>query len=243
MDGYWLSLLRRRVGPGLPIVCTLDPHANLSSLMVESVNATIACPTTGTLPYRTTDGSTPTTSSTQSSTATFSSSGTLKAICAGGGYAASAVASATYTITGGSGGLVMSSPLTLDKTIVAPGGTVNGTVTYQNTSSAAISLLGIAIAGRPPGGSNAGGPYDDLSPTLAAQTIAPGASVTLAASRAFTAGVLVWFAPRRTGLYSAAVSSISAGRVANLSRPLTLSGSGRRGPAGRTRRGGKRGGQ
>ena len=82
----------------------------------------------------------------------------------------------------------MSSPLTLDKTIVAPGDTVNGTVTYTNTSSAAISLLGIAIAGRPPGGSNAGGPYDDLTPTLAAQTIAPGASVTLAASRAFTAG-------------------------------------------------------
>ena len=42
MDGYWLSLLRRRVGPGMPIVCTLDPHANLSSLMVESVNATVA---------------------------------------------------------------------------------------------------------------------------------------------------------------------------------------------------------
>src|SRR5438552_2467889 len=171
---------------------SITPGTGSSS---SSVNATIACPTTGTLPHRTTDGSTPTTSSTQSSTATFSSSGTLKAICAGGGYAASAVASATYTITGGSGGLVMSSPLTLDKTIVAPGGTVNGTVTYQNTSSAAISLLGIAIAGRPPGGSNAGGPYDDLSRTLAAQTIAPGASVTLTASRAFTAGDLLgsWY--------------------------------------------------
>src|SRR5438132_9921843 len=164
---------------------SITPGTSSSS---SPVNATIACPPTGTLSYRTTDGSTPTTSSTQSSTATFSSSGTLKAICAGGGYAPSAIASATYTITGGSGGLVMSSPLTLDKTIVAPGGTVSGTGTYQNTSSAAISVLGIAIAGRPPGGSNAGGPYADLSPTLAAQTIAPGASVTLAASRAFTAG-------------------------------------------------------
>src|SRR4051812_36383426 len=42
MDGYWLSLLRRRFGPGAPIVCTLDPHTNLSPLMVDSVNATVA---------------------------------------------------------------------------------------------------------------------------------------------------------------------------------------------------------
>ncbi len=42
MDGYWLSLLRRRLGPGMPIVCTLDPHTNLSAQMVDSVNATIA---------------------------------------------------------------------------------------------------------------------------------------------------------------------------------------------------------
>jgi microcystin degradation protein MlrC len=42
MDGHWLSLLRGRVGDAVPIVCTLDPHANLSALMVESVNATIA---------------------------------------------------------------------------------------------------------------------------------------------------------------------------------------------------------
>lgn len=42
MDGRWLSLLRRRVGPAFPIVCTLDPHANLSPLMVDSVNATVA---------------------------------------------------------------------------------------------------------------------------------------------------------------------------------------------------------
>jgi microcystin degradation protein MlrC len=42
MDGHWLSLLRQRLGPEVPIVCTLDPHANLSPRMVNSVNATIA---------------------------------------------------------------------------------------------------------------------------------------------------------------------------------------------------------
>jgi len=42
MDGYWLGLLRERVGPDLPMVCTLDAHANLSPRMVQSCHATIA---------------------------------------------------------------------------------------------------------------------------------------------------------------------------------------------------------
>lgn len=41
MDGYWLSLLRQRVGDAMPIICTLDPHANLSQRMVDACNATI----------------------------------------------------------------------------------------------------------------------------------------------------------------------------------------------------------
>lgn len=42
MDGYWLTALRQRVGQSMPIVSTLDPHANLSPAMVTSVNAIIA---------------------------------------------------------------------------------------------------------------------------------------------------------------------------------------------------------
>src|SRR5215813_3488591 len=84
------------------------------------------------------------------------------------------------------GGLVISSPLVLDKAIVAAGGTLKGTVTYQNTSASPIVVQTIGIAARPPGGTNAGGPYTNLTPSLPAQTIMPGASVTLAASRAFT---------------------------------------------------------
>jgi microcystin degradation protein MlrC len=38
-DGYWLSRVRQIVGPRLPIVGTLDPHVNLSPLMVQSVDA------------------------------------------------------------------------------------------------------------------------------------------------------------------------------------------------------------
>jgi microcystin degradation protein MlrC len=42
MDGHWLSAVREQVGPRMPIVCTLDLHANVSPRMIDSVNATIA---------------------------------------------------------------------------------------------------------------------------------------------------------------------------------------------------------
>ena len=38
-DGDWLSRVRQRVGPQLPIVGTLDLHANVSPLMVQSCDA------------------------------------------------------------------------------------------------------------------------------------------------------------------------------------------------------------
>jgi microcystin degradation protein MlrC len=41
-DGYWLAELRRRVGDQMPIIGTLDAHANLSPLMIDSTNALIA---------------------------------------------------------------------------------------------------------------------------------------------------------------------------------------------------------
>jgi microcystin degradation protein MlrC len=42
MDGRWLSMVRKEVGGGTPIVCTLDPHGNLTELMVESTDAILA---------------------------------------------------------------------------------------------------------------------------------------------------------------------------------------------------------
>lgn len=38
-DGAWLSQVRQLVGPHLPIIGTLDPHANLSPAMVAATNA------------------------------------------------------------------------------------------------------------------------------------------------------------------------------------------------------------
>lgn len=42
MDGHWLSEVRAMVGEETPIIGTLDPHANVSQLMIASTNALIA---------------------------------------------------------------------------------------------------------------------------------------------------------------------------------------------------------
>jgi len=41
-DGEWLGRLRQRVGPDVPVVATIDPHANLSPAMVEVTDALLA---------------------------------------------------------------------------------------------------------------------------------------------------------------------------------------------------------
>jgi microcystin degradation protein MlrC len=41
-DGYWLTHLRQKVGPDLPIMGTLDPHGNLSPRMVSATDALIS---------------------------------------------------------------------------------------------------------------------------------------------------------------------------------------------------------
>jgi microcystin degradation protein MlrC len=42
MDGHWLTLLRERVRPDVPIINTLDPHANVSPRMIAACDASIA---------------------------------------------------------------------------------------------------------------------------------------------------------------------------------------------------------
>ena len=41
VDGHWLTLVRQRVG-SIPIIGTIDPHANLSPAMVEATDALVA---------------------------------------------------------------------------------------------------------------------------------------------------------------------------------------------------------
>jgi microcystin degradation protein MlrC len=42
MDGFWLQRVRKIVGDDLPMICTLDLHANVSPRMINACNATIA---------------------------------------------------------------------------------------------------------------------------------------------------------------------------------------------------------
>ncbi|MFA6946509.1 MAG: M81 family metallopeptidase, partial [Pedobacter sp.] len=42
MDGHWLSEVRKMIGNDIPIIGTLDPHANVSPLMTDSTDALIA---------------------------------------------------------------------------------------------------------------------------------------------------------------------------------------------------------
>ncbi len=41
MDGYWLELVRQKIGDSIPMICTLDAHANVSQRMIDACNATI----------------------------------------------------------------------------------------------------------------------------------------------------------------------------------------------------------
>ncbi|MDA0746626.1 MAG: M81 family metallopeptidase, partial [bacterium] len=42
LDGYWLTRLRGVLGDEKPMICTIDPHTNLSRRMIEACDATIA---------------------------------------------------------------------------------------------------------------------------------------------------------------------------------------------------------
>jgi|GEM_PF-3695102 len=97
------------------------------------------------------------------------------------------------TASGGAGGAtypgvhLTTSPLDLEQTVVALGDSLSVSVTVTNDGSEPVVLQEFLIAGRPPGGTHADGPYLDLSPTLQDLTLAPGQSATLNASRTFGA--------------------------------------------------------
>ena len=88
------------------------------------------------------------------------------------------------------GALLIGSALSFSETVVNPGDTVTGTVTFTNNGTASVTVQGITIAARPPGGTHSGGPFDDFAPLSPSQTLSPGGSVTVTATRAFTASDL-----------------------------------------------------
>jgi hypothetical protein len=83
------------------------------------------------------------------------------------------------------GGLTLTE-LTLNRRIVRQGQRLEAEVTFENSSQSPIVLKEIRIAGRAPGATHAGGPYDDFAPVLTTVTIPAGGEVTLTAERPFT---------------------------------------------------------
>jgi hypothetical protein len=89
-------------------------------------------------------------------------------------------------VVGEAGRFAITSALALDATTIGAGQTVTATVTYANDSPSPVVVKAAVIAARPPGGTHAGGPYDDFAPYTGPVTVAPRATVTVTASRAFT---------------------------------------------------------
>jgi endoglucanase len=88
---------------------------------------------------------------------------------------------------GGSMAFAISVPLSLDRPTVQAGQQLTGMVTYQNCSSSSVALRDMRIAGRRPGATHAGGPYDDFIPYQGTATVPVGSTIALTASRTFTA--------------------------------------------------------
>jgi hypothetical protein len=71
---------------------------------------------------------------------------------------------------------------------VAIGGAENVQGSLQNNTASPMTVQALVLAGRPPGGTHAGGPFDDFAPTASNLMLAPGASYTLKATRTFASG-------------------------------------------------------
>lgn len=83
--------------------------------------------------------------------------------------------------------VVPATPVRFDKASIAAGDTLVAHAGYVNATSQSASLQRVVITARPPGGTNAGGPFDDFSPQAGAQTLAPGAAIDVMATRDFSA--------------------------------------------------------
>lgn len=85
-----------------------------------------------------------------------------------------------------SAAIAFSSPVQLSAQSVALGGTLTGVATLRNTGGSPITLRDIVIAGRPPNGTNKGGPFLDFGGTESV-TLSPGQSLQVQKARTFTA--------------------------------------------------------
>ena len=103
----------------------------------------------------------------------------LTATNAGG--SASGVSKAVGRVSSTPAKVVVSRSCTSPSSVTI-GGTAKAQGTLENTGGTAITLPEVILAGRPPGGTNGGGPFDDFSPTSTNVVLNPGATFTIKAS-------------------------------------------------------------
>lgn len=87
-------------------------------------------------------------------------------------------------------------PLTVSVPMVSPtaaiaGGVIVSSATLRNDSSFPYIIAEGAITARRPGATNSSGPFDNFSPPVQAQTVAPGATITVSGSFVVPAGAPV----------------------------------------------------
>jgi cellulose 1,4-beta-cellobiosidase len=85
----------------------------------------------------------------------------------------------------GDDSIAIATALTLDHATLAPGDTQVGHIVYRNTTAASVHLNKVVIAMRPPGATNAGGPFDDADPQPVGVDVPPGGNFELNAARRF----------------------------------------------------------
>jgi hypothetical protein len=194
---------------------TFSPAAGTYTSMQT---VTISDATSGATIYYTTNGSTPTTSSTvYSGPIAVSSSGTLEAIAVASGYSNSAVASATYTITAPSFTL-SASPASVS---VAQGSSGTSTITV-NAVSGFVGTVSLAASGQPSGVTAslaAGSAAGTQVLTLTASTSAAVTSTPVTVTVTGTSGTLT--ASTNIALTVTAEPSFTAGSGGTASMTVT----------------------
>ena len=93
----------------------------------------------------------------------------------------------TFTVGGAdTTALVATAPPQLNAAWLSPLDDLHVSAAYENPGTTPVTLEQLVLTARPPGGSNAGGPFDDLSPRVGVTTVGAGQQLDAAGDRMVT---------------------------------------------------------